>query len=112
MKTNKIEFEFIEHKFDYSLPLIGIDLDFLVDRRVDIVLCIERLAKRIANINLASRYGITEMSMATKLLSWYHNALREINSKTYMLNNPGAFDKKAMTDTEAALWIAASSRRD
>ena len=107
-----INFEFIIRKFDYKLPLVGVDLVFLAERRAEIVICIGKLASRIAEINIASRSGVVDMDKATKVLRWYHDALRLLNEKAYMINNPGAYDKKAMTETEAALWISASSRRD
>lgn len=112
MKNHKIEFKFIENRFNYDLPLIDVDLEFLQERRVEIVSCIGQLSSRIGEINLASRNSVSEMDKSHKLLAWYHAALHTINAKTYMINNPGAYDKKAMTETEAALWIAASSRID
>jgi len=106
-KRFKIKHEFITHKFQYTLPLVGVDIEFLKVRRREVYLAIQELAKEIPKVNIANRNGMDEMDKVAHLLRWYHDALRLLNQTAYMINNP-SYSKEYMLETESQLWVEAS----
>ena len=87
MSKHEIEFTFSRHGFDYKLPLTGVDLDFLKDRRCEVIGCMQQLAKRVKDINIATKEGVSEFSLASELVKYYYYALVVIESKQDILTN-------------------------
>ncbi len=85
MKNNAIEFNFIEHRFEYELPLLGVDLDFVRQRKAELELCMQQLSKRCEEINIASALGVSEFDRANKLVRYYFNAMCKLNYKERQL---------------------------
>jgi len=81
-----IKFEFIEHRFDYQLPLLNVDLDFVVDRKAEVIDCMEQLAKKVSEINIASKEGVADFSKANDLVKYYFYALATLNDKQEVLS--------------------------
>jgi len=111
MKNHKIEFKFILNRFNYTLPLLGVDLDFLRLRREEVNSCLTQLAKKISTINIASKEGVFEMQIAYELIKHYHYARVLINLKADMIINP---NKHNQPMSQAAIEMASkqSSRID
>ena len=87
MKSNEIEFNFTRHNFSYTLPLLNVDLDFLKDRRCEVIGCMRQLAKRTADINIATKKGVAEFSLANELVKYYFYALITIEEKQEILSS-------------------------
>ena len=85
--NNEIVFKFIQHRFDYKLPDSGIDLEFLKDRRCEVIGCMQQLAKKVSSINIATKKGVSEFEIASQLVKYYFFALVLIESKQDDLTN-------------------------
>lgn len=86
MRDHTIKFKFIEHRFNYELPLLNVDLDFVADRKAEVINCMEQLAKKIPEINIASREGVADFSKANDLVKYYFYALATLNDKQDILS--------------------------
>ena len=95
MKNPKIEYKFIDRAFAYDLPLLGVDIEFLAERRKEAVFCITQVKSKIGEINIGNLRGVQELELACKVLHWCHAALKKINYKDYMLKTPKAWDKQS-----------------
>ena len=96
--AKQIKFEFIINRFDYKLPLLGVDLEFTEARRVEILDCMRQLGRKISEINIASLGGVTEFDTANKLVKYYYSALVTINNKQHLLIN----GERVQTEEEKA----------
>lgn len=85
MNNNKIEFKFSSKLFSYTLPLIGVDLEFVRDRKREIFSCMKQLANKTAEINIASKGGVAEFELANELVKYYFYALLLVNNKEKQL---------------------------
>lgn len=106
--SNAIEFKFIENRFDYKLPLVGVDVEFLNKRRAEVYNCLYELAKVVGAVNIASKEGVADFDKCNKLVKYYHYALITINSKHDALVN----GKRKITQAEIDLASRLSSRID
>ena len=96
--ADQIKFEFIINRFDYKLPLLGVDLEFTKARRVEILDCMRQLGKKMPEINIASLNGVTEFDTANKLVKYYYHALVTVNNKQHLLIN----GERVQTEEETA----------
>jgi len=86
MKDHSIKFNFIENRFSYELPLLGVDLDFIKQRKSEVLDCMQQLSKKCGEINIASSAGVAEFNRANKLVSYYFDALCKLNHKERQLS--------------------------
>jgi len=77
----KIKYEFCVNNFDYLLPLTGVDVEFLMERRKEVRECIFKLSERIGQINIVTSKGVAEMEVAAKLTKYYFYASKHLESK-------------------------------
>jgi len=89
----KVKYAFNANRFDYELPLTGVDVEFLKERREEVRDCFTQLAKRIGQINIVTSTGVSEMDTAAKLTKYYFYAAKCIENKyldltTDRLNRP------------------------
>lgn len=96
--SNEIKFEFIINRFDYILPLLGVDLEYTKARREEILDCMRQLGKKMPEINIASLKGVTEFDTANKLVKYYYHALVTVNNKEHILIN----GERVQTEEEKA----------
>lgn len=89
----RIKPHFFEQRFAYELPLIGVDLEFLAERRKEAVFCITEMQKKIGEINIGKLSGVWELETVCKVLKWHHAALKVINTKDYIIKNPEKWDE-------------------
>ena len=81
MKKHEIKFSFIRNQFDYELPLVGVDLDFISKRKAEIQDCMQQLATRTSQINIASAQGVADFELASKLVKYYWYAMCTVKHK-------------------------------
>ena len=84
MKDYTIKFEFIGQRFNYSLPMLVNNerpsKEFLSERKKEILSCMEQLATRVSEINIASAKGLADFGLANQLVRHYFYALMTVNS--------------------------------
>lgn len=85
MSNCNIKFNFIENRFSYELPLIGVDLDFIKNRKLEVADCLQQLSKKCGEINIASKDGVTDFDKANKLVRYYFDAMCKLNAKERQL---------------------------
>ena len=100
MKNHKIEFIFIERQFDYKLPLVGVDVEFLKLRRAEIHECVRLLGEEIGRINIASKQGVSDIDKASKLVKYYFYAGRQVDSKYKQLTE-APVERKTYSEAQA-----------
>lgn len=81
MEKHKIKFKFVNNRFNYDLPLIGVDLDFINERKNEIQDCMQQLATRTSQINIASAQGVADFELASKLVKYYWYAMCTVKHK-------------------------------
>ncbi len=81
MKSHEIKFSFIHNQFNYELPLLGVDLDFISKRKAEIQDCMQQLATRTSQINIASAQGVADFEIASKLVKYYWYAMCTVKHK-------------------------------
>lgn len=86
MSNHKIEFKFARHNFQYDLPILGVDLEFVAARKLEVIECMYQLAKKIPNINIASKEGVAAFSLANDLVKYYFYALVLLENKRKVLS--------------------------
>ena len=91
----KIKYVFQAHKFDYQLPLVGVDVEFLKTRREEVRFCFGRLSQRIGQINIVTSEGVAEIDIAAKLTKYYFYASKLIERKYLDLTTDRLGDQKA-----------------
>ena len=102
--SSKITFEFIEQRFDYKLPLLGVDVQFTKNRRNEILSCMQQLAKKVSEINIASSKGVADFALANKLVKYYYYALSTVNQKEDLLiNGPRVISDKERLSHEVIM---------
>ncbi len=89
MKDHSIKFNFIENRFSYELPLLGVDLDFINNRKSEVLDCMQQLSKKCGDINIASSAGVADFDKANKLVRYYFDALCKLNYKEQQLLGNG-----------------------
>ncbi len=89
MKSHKIGFKFSSRSFSYTLPFTGVDLQFLKERKLEILDCMKQLAERTTEINIASKEGVVEFDLANELVKYYFYALLLVNNKEKQLLGVG-----------------------
>ena len=89
LEVSKIKYQFKINEFDYKLPIIGVDLEFLALRRGEIIGHMETLKAKVSTIDIITAAGWWEFTVASKMVDWYQIALREINTKEYMIGLDG-----------------------
>ena len=89
LEIRKIKYKFQVNEFDYILPSFGVDLEFLELRRAEILDHMETLKAKVVTIDIVTLEGAQEFYTASNLTEWYHMALREINTKQYMIELDG-----------------------
>ena len=89
LEISKIKYKFQDNKFNYSLPMVGVDLEFLSLRRNEVLDHMETLKIKVATIDFTSLSGANDFHTANSMVAWYQLALREINQKEYMLGLNG-----------------------
>lgn len=81
--SHSICFEFSRKTHAYSVPLTingaRPTAEFFDARRSEVILCMQQLAKRTAEINIASKEGVSEFSLANELVKYYFFALAAID---------------------------------
>lgn len=80
-KRFKIKYSFQGQKFDYALPILGVDVEFLKARREEVRDCFAQLSLRIGKINIVTSTGVAEMDTAAKLSKYYFYASKLIERK-------------------------------
>lgn len=101
MSIHEVKFKFIENRHPYSLPVLGVDLEFIKDRRCEIISCMRQLAKKVSEINIADENGMIEFDKANKLVRYYYFALRLINAKEEILTNGERVISKEERESQA-----------
>ncbi len=89
LEIRKIKYWFQRNQYDYKLPTFGVDLEFLSLRRGEIIDHMETLKAKVVMIDFTSLGGAEEFYTASNMVDWYHSALREINTKQYMIELEG-----------------------
>ena len=97
----KIGYSFAIPEFDYILPLTGVDVEFLKERRKEVRYCFEQLAKRIGQINIVTSKGVAEMDTASKLTKYYFYAAKCIENKYLDLTTDRLTRKPTREETES-----------
>ena len=91
----KIKYSFKDPVFDYSFPMLGVDVEFLKARRAEVRECFAQLAVRIGQINIVTAQGVAEIDTAAKLTKHYFYASKYIERKYLDLTTDRAQGKKA-----------------
>lgn len=89
LEIAKIKYWFQKGQYDYKLPTFGVDLEFLAFRRGEILGHMETLKAKVATIDFTTLNGAEEFYTASDMVKWYQLALREINTKQYMIELDG-----------------------
>ena len=89
LEIAKIKYWFQRNQYDYGLPIVGADLEFLALRRGEILDHQETLKEKVATIDFTTLDGAEEFYTASDMVKWYQSALRQINTKEYMLGLEG-----------------------
>lgn len=99
----KIKYIFAEFRFDYELPLLGVDLDFIKERRNELNECLQLLANKVGQINIASAKGVADFDTASKLVKYYHFARVTLDLKENILTGgvSGNSEPKIYTEAQA-----------
>ena len=97
LEISKIKYKFQVNKFDYVLPVQGVDLEFLSLRRNEVLDNMETLKAKVSTIDFTTLPGAEEFHTANSMVIWYQLALREINQKEYMLSNDGQYNSREYT---------------
>lgn len=77
----KIKYSFKDPAFDYTFPMLGVDVEFLKARREEVRNCFAQLAVRIGQINIVTAHGVAEIDTAAKLTKHYFYASKYIERK-------------------------------
>ena len=89
LEIRKIKYWFQRNQYSYKLPTFGVDLEFLALRRGEIIVHMKTLKEKVLMIDFTSLGGAEEFYTASNMVDWYHSALREINTKQYMIELEG-----------------------
>lgn len=101
----KIKYVFAEFSFNYELPLLGVDLEFIKERRIELNDCLQKLAKKIGQINIASKKGAADFDTANKLVKYYHFAKVTLDIKESVLLGHSSSNSEAFYSEEHAKSI-------
>jgi len=71
---NKIEYKFTTIRFEYTLPFSGVTNEFIAARRVEIQSCTKQLNEKIKSINITTKEGVADFSLANHLVKYYFRA--------------------------------------
>lgn len=85
MSNYNIKFNFTEKRFSYELPLLGVDLAFVVQRKAEVFDCMQQLSKKCGEINIACKEGVADFEKANKLVRYYFDAICKLNTKERQL---------------------------
>ena len=96
-------------KFDFKLMMKGAsvdiyllaDLDYINDRFAELKFCYSEIAKKIGEINIASRSGALEFEIANSLVSYYAMSVINLKSKREcLLEAANPKPKEMLTELE------------
>lgn len=76
---SKITFEFTTRRFEYSLPFAGVSLEFIAERRKEIINCTTQLNDKIKTINITTKEGVSDFSTCEHLVKYYFRAWALLN---------------------------------
>jgi hypothetical protein len=108
-ESKKIKYKFVEHRYNYELPLLGVDLDFLAERKIEIKQCLEQLAIKIGQLNIASAKGVSELNLANKLVKYYWYAMCTVKKREALLVN-GDMEMSAEEIERQAVYMHKATR--
>lgn len=71
---NNIEYKFTTIRFEYILPPSGVTLDFISERKKEVRSCTKQLNEKIKSINITTKEGVADFSLANHLVKYYFRA--------------------------------------
>ena len=97
----KIKYEFKHMGKGFSAPIdLLANLEYIEDRLKELRACYQPLAKKIGEINIASRDGAYDFDIANSLVGYYALTAINLNIKKECLLNGGK-DKYVYSDAQA-----------